>query len=285
MDSRWGADLEVVRTIPPSEGSNIDLIRGALRPGVTVLGLGGDGLEHDVFNGMREAIEAGEIGADEISMVPVPTGSGNDFSRSLYGGNILRGRGSGLRDLLEHGETTWLDGIKLDAGDRLDRFVHSYVGFGFTAQVAAAINQPEFRERRAGLDVVSARTLDGIEVLKALWNREPFQYENGRGPKEAQEVLYALAPRIGAGVIRLDKHTLDGELVHLEVGSRAFLPRAVAKLSAGLVGGAKAEYVDEEQELVFHTPAAVQYDGEPDELPAGSVVSISHRRRVVQALR
>ncbi len=285
MDSRWGGNLEVVRTIPPSEGSNIELIREALEPGVTVLGLGGDGLGHDVFNGIRKAIEAGEVGADEVAMVPVPTGSGNDFSRSLYGGNILRGGGRGLRDILEHGKTTWMDGIKLDDGDRLDRFAHSYVGFGFTAQIADAINETEYRRRRAGHDPWSARALDGIEVLKALWSREPFEYENGRGSREAQEVLYALAPRIGAGVIRLDTHILDGELVHLEVGSKAFLPKAAAKLTAGQLGGAKAEYIDDgEQQLTFRTSTAFHYDGEPDELPAGSAVDISHRREVVQAI-
>jgi diacylglycerol kinase family enzyme len=282
MDSRWGSGLEVVRTIPPSEGSNIELIREALEPGMTVLGLGGDGLEHDVFNAMQEADEAGEVGADEIAMVPVPTGGGNDLSRSLYGSNILRG--NGLRDILEYGEATWLDGIELEAGGRLDRFAHSYVGFGFTAQIADAINKPEYRQRRAGHSSVSGRALDGIEVLRALRNREPFLYENGRGPKGAQEVLFSLAPRIGAGVIRLDTHSLDGELVHLEVGSKAFLPKAVAKLTAGLLGGAKAEYVPGEQQLAFHSAVAVQYDGEPDELPAGSTVNVAHRREVVQAL-
>jgi hypothetical protein len=274
----------VVRTIPPSEGSNIELVRGALEPGTTVLGLGGDGLEHDVFNGIRSAIEAGEIGADEVAMVPVPTGGGNDMSRSLYGGDILRAGGARLRDILDRGEPTWLDGIKFDDGGRLDRFAHSYLGFGFTAQVAEAINRPDFRERRAGLDPLMGRALDGIEVLKALRSREPFQYENGRGPRQVQEVIYSVAPRIGAGVIRLDTHTLDGEMVHMEVCSRAFLPNAVAKLTAGLLGGARAEYIDGAQQLVFHTPVGFHYDGEPDVLPAGATVNIEHRRDVIQAL-
>jgi hypothetical protein len=284
MESRWGADLEVVRTIPPSEGSNIQVVRGALEPGITVVGVGGDGLQHDVFNGIQEAIEAGEIGPDEVSMVPAPSGGGNDMSRSLYGGDILRSGGAKLWDILDRGAPSWLDGIKFDDGDRFDRFAHSYLGFGFTAQVAEAINRPDFRERRAGFHPLSARALDGIEVLKALLEREPFQYENGRGSREVQEVIYSLAPRIGAGVIRLDTHMLDGEMVHLEVGSKAFLPNAVAKLTSGLLGGTRAEYIDGPQQLVFHTPTSFHYDGEPAVLPAGATVSISHQRDVVQAL-
>jgi diacylglycerol kinase family enzyme len=284
MDSPWGDDLEVVRTIPPDEGSNVDLIREALEPGMTVLGLGGDGLEHDLFNAIREADKAGEVGADEVAMLPVPTGGGNDLSHSLYGGNILRARGKVLWDILENGYPVWLDGIKLEDGDRLDRYAHSYVSFGFTAQVADAVNQPDYRDRRAGFNPASARALDATAVLKALWNREPFHYENGHGPTHAQEVLYSLAPRIGAGVVRLDKHLRDGELAHLEVGDRAFLPKAVARLASGLLGGARADYAEGEQRLVFHTPVTVQYDGEPDVLPADSTVNISHRREVVRAL-
>lgn len=284
MDSRWGEGLDVIRTVPPSEGSNIDLIRGALEPGMTVLGLGGDGLGHDVFNAIVAADQAGEVGADEVTMVPVPTGNGNDLSIALYGGNILRGGGAGLWDILERGEPTWLDGIRIDAGEHLDTYASSYVGFGFTAQTAFAINEPGFRERRARRDMVTARLMDGAKVFGAYWNRQPFRYENGSGPREAQELIYALAPRIGAGVVRLDTHLLDGELVHLEVGPRAFLPNAAVKLGAGVLSGTKAEYVAEDQRLVFHTDVDVQYDGEPDALPAGAVVDISQGRRIVRAL-
>lgn len=285
MDSRWAGDLEVLQTIPPSEGSNTELIREALEPGVTVLSLGGDGLAHDTFNAVRDADAAGEVGADEVSIVPVPTGSGNDLSRSLYGGNILRHRRQRLWDILDHGQKTWLDGMKLEADGRLDRFVHSYIGFGFTGQAAAAINEPEFRARRAGINILPGRALDAAQVLRVLIGRRPFVYENGSGPREAQEMLYAIIPRVAAGVIRLNTHPLDGEIVHVELGSKAFFPQVVAKLGSGLLGGAKGELVSgQSHELKFHTPTAIQYDGEPDELPAGSTVHISHRRDVVQAL-
>lgn len=285
MDSKWADRLEVLRTRDPAEGSNEDLIRGALEPGTAVLILSGDGIGHDGFNAIIEADKAGEVSADEVSLLPVPAGSGNDLSRSLYGRNILRRHGRRLWDLMERGETAWMDAMRLEAdGGQLDTYVHGYVGIGATGLSAAYINEQGFRERRRDTRL-PVRALDAKEVMKSLLDAEPFEYRNGSDhTMQAHEMIFAIIPRIAAGVIRVDTHPFDGQAVSVKVAGRGFIPRAAVKVGSGLFGGAKAEVMDERQELTLRTPATIQYDGEPAELREGTVLTISHHRAVVRAL-
>lgn len=280
-DSRWwGSNLEVVETRPPEEGSNIDLIKEALEPGI-VIAVTGDGTQNDVFNALVEADKEGRVSADEVALIPGPAGNGNDFSRSLYGSNIFRNHGRALWELLDRGQPTWIGGMELETPE-IERFVHSYVGWGFTAQAADAINRPHYRERRVAVGPFG-RLLDIKEVVKTmLVDRDKFEYENGQGPREAQEMIFSLMPRVAGGTIRFATDPLDGNMVKLEMGPRGFVRQAAAKLGAGaLSAGIKAEVAADEHEFDFSAPTAMQYDGEPTEVQGKA--KLSHHRKLVRA--
>jgi hypothetical protein len=118
-----------------------------------------------------------------------------------------------------------------------------------------------------------------------LLDADPFEYRNGSDQTmQAHEMIFAIIPRIAAGVIRVDTHPFDGEAVSVKVAGRGFIPRAAVKVGSGMFGGAKAEVMGERQELTLWTPTAIQYDGEPAELREGTVLTISHHREAVRAL-
>jgi len=286
MDSPWRDRLEVVQTQRPSETDNVQLIQNNLQAGDVVLSLGGDGLANDVFNAVQQAYETGQVGDDEVRILPCPTGNGNDFSRSLYGGNILRGKR--LRNLLEAPVTARLDGMEINASDGFRKHAHSYVSVGFTGLSADNINLPDYRQRRRERGpLVWAKMLDAKQILKAL-DAPPFEYQNGSVETvEAREILLALMPRFAAGVIRLDTEPFDRKVVALELGSQAFVFKALAAISrpwlSGRANGQPLEIKDQHK-LTFFTDTHMQYDGEPHALPAGSRISISHHRGIVPAV-
>lgn len=287
-DSRWAGGLDVVETQDPSKASNIDLIKDRLMPGVVLVSAGGDATDSDSFNALKRAEEEGLVGTDETSLLTVPTGNGNDLSRSLYGRDILRRHGKRLWGLLERGETDRLDGMKLEAEGHLDRYAHGYVGIGFTAEAAEAINLPEYRARRKGTPLPK-KPLDGTKIAGAIRRHEPFAYLNGTGhTRQSHERLLTLIPRIAAGVIRVDTQVLDRRLVSVEIDAEdggRFLPKAALTLASGYMGGIKGETMTEdEMEILLHNATAIQYDGEPDSLPADTVLRISHQREIVRAV-
>lgn len=285
-DSRWGRDLEVVETIPPSEGSNIEHIRQQLRPGI-LLNLTGDGGLHYTVNAMITATAAGEIGPDEFSLVPGPFGSANDLSLSLYGGNIMRN--GDLWKILDHGEAAHLDVMEMAASDgRPNRFMHSYFDAGFIARGAVVLNKEDFRARRKDQNIVTGRYMDTRQVCTIVPRdrRPPFVHMRNEGEvKRSQEFLLSLVPRVAAGLVRPDTLVLDGKVVCIEMGEEKFLPKAMFKIAEGYFRGkTRSEEIDGDQHLTFYTQTVIQCDGEPDLLPAGTEVTLSHRRKVVPTL-
>jgi hypothetical protein len=282
-DSRWGSGLELVTTQDPYTHDNVQLVRDALQPGDIVIGLGGDGLANDIFNAMHREREVGRIGRDEVAMVPIPAGNGNDLTQSLYGKHFLRGER--LPNLLERRETGLLDGMKIGAGNGLDKLAHSYVGLGFTGRAAEFINRPDFRARRRS-NMVLKRMQDGIQVARALGGLEAFGYETDSGEiATGKEKLYTLMPRVAAGVIKVNTTPFDREIVGLELGARAFILNALAAIGPRRLDcGANGEVMDEPQELTFRTDTPLQYDGEPAELPAGTTLTIAHHLEVARVL-
>jgi hypothetical protein len=282
-DSQWGSGLEVVTTQDPATHDNVQLIQDVLQPDDTVICLGGDGLANDAFNATKRMIDAGQLGRDEVSLVPIPAGNGNDLTKSLYGSGLLRG--NRLQNLLERREALLLDGMKIDSSSGLDKFVHSYIGLGFTGRAADFINQPDFRARRRD-SYFPGKFLDSQRILKALWGLEPFEYANGSGQTtQAKEKIYALMPRIAAGVIKIDTAPFDREIIELELGARAFVLNALAVIGLQRFDrGAKGKTVDGPQELTLRTDTPLQYDGEPTELPAGTVLTISHHPESLRVL-
>jgi diacylglycerol kinase family enzyme len=286
-DSRWGGQLEVLQTGPPSETDNIQLIQDNLQAGDVVLPLGGDGQANNVVNAVWRAQTAGQIDVGDVRAKLCAAGKGNDGARSVHGRNTLKPKR--IARSLEEPKTAMLDVIQAKTSDGFDKVALSYVAFGFTGLSAVYINQPEFRERqRQRGRFVPARALDVAEVFKAARQRQPFEYQNGSAETvRAHEILLALMPRFAAGFVRLDTDPFDRKVVSLELDDRAFPLKAFAVIGrpwlSGRANGRPLD-IDGQHELTFLTDTTMQYDGEPHAVAAGTKVSISHHREAIPVL-
>lgn len=284
----WGNKLEVVETQPPDVASNIDVIGRAIQPGDVLLSFGGDGSDNDTFNAIAVAIKSGRITKDEASIMPVPTGNGNDFSKSLYGRNILWGKR--IEKLLGSGNTALLDGVHIEATrdgvTYFDRLAHSYFALGYTAKAAKAMNDPNFRRFKAQHgNWLLGKLSDGLQVGKVFLGLEAFEYENGDGQARlAKELTFANMRRMASGTLIYDTTAFNRKLLTVEFSEKAFMLQTFKAVCAGkLTGGIKGESI-EEQHIKLLTDAPIQYDGEPADLPADTEISIRHQKEIVSAI-
>lgn len=132
-----GLEVESVRTVRPGEGES--LARRAVTEGRRrILVAGGDGTVHEVVNGV---MTAGLADTREITLAVAPTGTGNDWARSLGVGR----RPEAIADVLATGRTVLHDiGIidRPQAAAEPRRYFVNVAGAGFDAYVAARVPRP-----------------------------------------------------------------------------------------------------------------------------------------------
>lgn len=94
----------------------------------------GDGGYNELINGVMRAQNEGYTVVTAI----LPAGNANDHHSNLHTDNIV--------DQIVTGRTHNIDLLRLTAASKrkqIERYAHSYIGFGFTPQIAEKLNQTE----------------------------------------------------------------------------------------------------------------------------------------------
>lgn len=147
-----------------------DLARKAVADGVdTLVALGGDGMLHN-------AVQA--VAGTETSLGLIPTGTGNDFARSLA---IPRGDPLAAADVVARGETR-----RIDLARSGDRWFATVMAAGFDA----AVNERANRMRWPHGDL--RYTIATLAVLRR-WSAVPYTLSLDGGERRLDAMLLAVA--------------------------------------------------------------------------------------------
>ena len=279
-DSPWRGKFELLQTKDPRYSNNVDLIGGKLQSDQVVLSCGGDGLFNDVGN-------AGITKAEALVnnyLVALPYGNANDGATSLNGRRVRRA--SFLPRLLSKGVPKNLDAIQVDRPNSQQyprRFALSYVGLGYTALGSEALNDSTYRQHKKASKVPN-KLLDGWELIDVMRHRESLKVAHNNGVRELQELVFAVQPRMAAGLVRFDTRELDGRMVCVEIDAEHFIGEMVARVTEGqLLRGINGERI-KRRLITVETATVMHYDGEDDEVKSNETIEVNVAPSATQTL-
>lgn len=150
-----GIAFDKVRTDAPLEA--IALAEQAKRSGYELLiAVGGDGLVHELVNGIMRATNGQAAG----TLAVIPVGSGNDFAKMVA---LKRNDWQGAIERIVAGKTRWFDVGKITADQPADdgsreRFFANTFDTGFGAQVS----------KHAHIPILTGTAMYLVAILKTL---------------------------------------------------------------------------------------------------------------------
>ncbi|WP_170252817.1 diacylglycerol/lipid kinase family protein [Vogesella mureinivorans] len=130
------ADFDVDILMTSSADSATRYAREAALSGARwVVAVGGDGTVHEVVNGLMSVPEAARR---DVALAVLPTGTGNDFVRSLGSGDSLPGL-PGLIGLMAAGQVHALDLIRVTLADGSVRWCNNIGSIGITSDIVRRV--------------------------------------------------------------------------------------------------------------------------------------------------
>ena len=243
--------LDVVNTYEPHHAERIAAEAGAYQ---NVLALGGDGVIHEVVNGLMQ-LPAG--GRPTLGVIPV--GSGNDYARSLGMPLKLDAALQALRVA---------EARPVDIGSCNGEYFDETLSFGLDAGVALGTVAWRARLHISGAPLYLASGID--QMLNHLDTYTFHALLDGERVLDGQMVMMAvqIGPTYGGGFRVCPDAVLDDGLFDICYASPVKMPRAaVLFLSAKNAHHVNAPEIHFERaasiHLEFDARPPVQIDGEP----------------------
>jgi diacylglycerol kinase (ATP) len=235
------------------------------RPGTLIVVAGGDGTYHEVINGLMEVPPA-----RRPLCALLPTGNANDHHRAL----------DPQRPILErirqpkYVEITLLKLLVFGPQGRdLERYAHSYIGFGTSGQAAHSLN----KETRG---VVREK----LVVVRELLRPRRFEIVHSGYVKRLYSLLCTqvevMAKHLTVGP---EVKLTDGDFVFTETPaiSRAQLLRQVAR---SVQGAPPQPETADKLSFMLLTSVQAQLDGETAWLAQGSTVTVTAQPKALKTL-
>ncbi len=249
-----GVPLDVVRTQRPQDGEVIAR-RAVLEGRRRLIAAGGDGSVNDILNGV---MNAGLADTREVTLAVAPTGTGNDWARSLGIGRPPSGVAAAIcagRSMLHDVGTVDYPGSQTPR-----RWFINVAGAGYDAYMTARIPRP----------VPSALTYLRVAISGLLSYRAPRFRIDADGAKFEDRMLLVFAANAQycgnrmhvAPLARTDDGLLDVVMVQ-ELGLLAVLPKFVKLYRGTLLGDPAVHHARAARVRVeADPPAEIQADGQ-----------------------
>lgn len=224
----------------------------------------GDGGYHEVINGLMAA--KGPLGS--VTAAVLPAGNANDHSRTMHE--------APLTERLNKAKQIRIDLLKVtvnQSSGKTIRFAHSYVGLGFTPQVARELNKHQLN---------SAKEI--YLVLKTFKRFKPFQIRHKRKILTLDSLIFSNINQMAKVLTLADKNRpRDGrfEVVMIKHRNKAQL---LAKFIKGTVSWLRPQR--RAVRYVFSTLQSMpmQLDGEVIKLEKDAKVIVSIAPRALKTL-
>ncbi|MDP4038764.1 MAG: acylglycerol kinase family protein [bacterium] len=260
-------ETDIFTTKGPDHARTLAYLEAKNSSNLLIISASGDGTYNEVVNGIKKADR--ETGRNTIAAV-FKAGNANDHYRSLHRYSLDQ-----LVEKVRSGLTREIDLLKLVAisenGTVFERFAHSYIGFGITAQGADYLNKHHPRNSITELKIVPF-------LLK---NRKTFEMIDERGNYHKLDSLTFHNTRHMAKWLEISSNgnPADGlfEIITIDTSAKAYPTAAI--LRTGIQGaffGLKEQPQAPSYSLdLVGDDSLVQLDGERMMLSADSHINIS----------
>lgn len=236
-----------------------DIATNSARP--LIISSSGDGGYHEVVNG---AMKAQAEGAHPVTSL-LPAGNANDHYRNLHDGDLV--------EQIASGTTTAIDLLKLSSrtkGQPVERYAHSYIGFGLTPLVGKELNK-----------VKLSLLTEFFVVARALLTIKPVRLKIGDKARRYESVICSNVDEMSKYLkISQPSSIRDGKFEVTIFKRRNKLRLIMTLLKASLQGVHEDQQVSEFT-LATVQPTLVQADGEIIRLDAQSEVRITTAHRAL----
>lgn len=267
-DARSTIGVRATLTPTKRAGHAIDLARDISlkysRP--LIVSVSGDGGYNEVVNG---AMQAKEKSSDALPVVAVVgAGNANDHRR------VMRSRP--LIDLIIEANIRSFDLLHISASAKsftLERYAHSYIGYGVTPQVGHELN----RRGKSLLHELGS-------ILKTYRTYAPFQIQRGDTRLTLDNLIFANINEM-AKFVKLDetKTVRDGRFEVIELEHRSKIHMLFTLIKAAIVGF-KRPPSHSHYTLMSLKKLPIQLDGEVEWLPANCQAAVTSRQTAIDSL-
>jgi diacylglycerol kinase (ATP) len=264
---RKGLPSELCATQYAGHGREIAyrVVRKHKRP--LIVSVSGDGGYNEVVNGVMQAKDEGSTNRPVCTIAP--GGNANDHRRTI--------RKHPIYWAILHTKPESIDILRLEASGQnkqLLRYAHSYIGFGVTSKAAAELN----RERLTRWKEVKI-------VLRTLLNFDPVTISHDKDRQKLDSLVFANIHQMSK-IIRLGKRSNlhNGKFRVVAIPHRSRFRTLATMLSIVLFGFRNPPQTDAYVfELLDTQP--VHFDGEVEDIAAGSQVRIACAKNALEIIR
>jgi diacylglycerol kinase (ATP) len=247
--------VELIETEHAGHGEELayKLATASKRP--LIISASGDGGYHDIVNGVMKAQHEGHQPTTGL----LPAGNANDHYHNLHTGNIVNKIGNN--------ESVKIDLLKLvstSGGKRIERYAHSYIGFGLTPLIGNALNQTKLNPMKETLIV-----LWSLFIIKPVYlqiDNEVHRYES----------VVCSNVDVMSKILKISRPSsvVDGKF-EVTIFNRRSKFRLILVLLQAWVKGVKEDTKVSTFSLKTVNETLIQADGEIIKLDAGAKVRIT----------
>jgi diacylglycerol kinase family enzyme len=231
-----------------------------------IISVSGDGGYNEVINGAMEAKNKSKKARPVVSVLGA--GNANDHYRVMHDRPIV--------DLITEHSVRPLDLISISATTSktsFSRYAHSYIGFGITPEVGDELN-------RHGKNFLSEMKL----VIKTFMKFRPFEIIHDGQTRLCDSLVFANINEMAKFVKLDEKNTIhDGKFEVIEFAHRG-KPALLTNMLRAAITGIKNPPSYSTYSFSISENLAVQSDGEIDQLPKGSFITITSHAKAIDSL-
>lgn len=269
---RCGIDFDEAQTLAPRHA--ITLAEQAKRSGYELLiAVGGDGLAHEVVNGIMRATSGEPTG----TLAVIPVGSGNDYAKMV---SLKRGDWQEAIQRTVAGKTRWFDVGKISADKPADdggteRFFANTFDTGFGAQVS----------KHSHISILTGTAMYLVAILKTLADysvpKLKVEFPDQIVEQKSTMTVAAIGRCFGGGFWIAPNAEVDDGLLDVmiadglgRIGILSLLPKVM-----------KGTHVGDSRVKFFRAPRIVIESPDPLAVEAdGEVPWLDAHRLVIEAL-
>lgn len=242
-----------------------DIAQKYARP--LIVSVSGDGGYNEVINGVMAAKKL--FPAQQPVVAVMGAGNANDHER------VVRDNTPLIR-LIRKADIKSIDLISLTAESddfALSRYAHSYIGFGITPEVGHELNKHE-----------KTRWNEMWLTLKTLKNFTPFTVVRDKVSTQYDSLLFANINEMAKFVKLDDKNTMhDNKFEVVAVRHRGKL-HTIKAIGGALLSGFQSPPSFSKYQFRLPDAQPVQLDGEIEQLPANTSVTIHSHHAAIDSL-
>lgn len=229
-----------------------------------IISSSGDGGYNEVVNGALKAQNEGYV----VTTGLLPAGNANDHHRNVHEKDTI--------DLIVNNETKKVDVLKLKSkanGKKIERYAHSYIGFGLTPTVANELNKTK-------LNVFNEVWL----VARGLFTIKPVRLKIGLRVRKFESIVFSNVDTMSKYLkISTPSSITDGKF-EVTIFSRRNKLQLIMLLLKSSVQPAKEDVKAAKYSLKTVAPTLVQLDGEIMTLDAGAKTVITAEKHLLTCI-